>query len=529
MKIFFIIVYCSLLFLHCREKNVKASVPLIPRDTTITPQNAYSHLFLDSISVETFIKSEVTSDIIANQILSFYNARNFQYAWFHKEGFTEQAEGFWNLHKDYISIGDSTVYHQQLHRQMDELLNADTVYFLQKDTLALTELRLTQHFFQFVQFAYEGKISPEQMQWHIPRRKLDAVVLLDSLFSKDSKLDDWQPLNPSFHRLQDAIFHYYSIQKRGGWPTIEPSRHKWSKGEQDTVIAQIKQRLRTSGDYSSADTTFLFTDSLENAVKRMKKSFGMKENGIIDATFIKELNIPVKDRIEQMLINLERMRWMPEQPFNFIVANIPEYRMHVFENGKKALSMNIVVGKAANRTVIFSDQLKYIVFSPYWNVPRSIVRNEILPAMRRSKSYLKRNNMEITGYSGELPIIRQKPGAGNALGKVKFIFPNRYNIYFHDTPSKSLFSRQRRAFSHGCIRLQRPFALTTYLLRNDDRWTTDSIQSAMNRKTEKWVTLDQPIPVFITYFTSWVDANGLVYFRDDIYGHDKRMKQHLFK
>jgi murein L,D-transpeptidase YcbB/YkuD len=190
--------------------------------------------------------------------------------------------------------------------------------------------------------------------------------------------------------------------------------------------------------------------------------------------------------------------------------------------------MDIVVGKEANRTVIFSDELKYVVFSPYWNIPRSIVRNEIVPAMNRSSSYLSRNNMEITGNSNGLPVIRQKPGKGNALGKVKFIFPNQYNIYFHDTPAKTLFSRQKRAFSHGCIRLEQPFELAKYLLRNDNEWTDNKIQTAMNQSSEKWVELEKPVPVFIVYFTSWVDQEGLLHFREDIYGHDKRMERHLF-
>jgi murein L,D-transpeptidase YcbB/YkuD len=211
------------------------------------------------------------------------------------------------------------------------------------------------------------------------------------------------------------------------------------------------------------------------------------------------------------------------------MVNIPDYGLRVYENGKVSSAMDVVVGKAANRTVIFSDELKYIVFSPYWNVPRSIVRNEIYPAMQRSSSYLRRNNMEVTGYSNGLPVVRQKPGPGNALGQVKFLFPNSYNIYFHDTPSKSLFSRNKRAFSHGCIRLHKPFELARYLLRNDSSWTDAAIRDAMNGSTEKWVTLKHSLPVFITYFTSWVDRDGIVQFRDDVYGHDKKLESHLFE
>jgi L,D-transpeptidase YcbB len=191
-------------------------------------------------------------------------------------------------------------------------------------------------------------------------------------------------------------------------------------------------------------------------------------------------------------------------------------------------SMDIVVGKAGTRTVIFNDKLEHIVFSPYWNIPRSITRNEIVPAMNRNPNYLARNNMEITGNSNGLPVIRQKPGPNNSLGKVKFLFPNRYAIYFHDTPAKSLFERDQRAFSHGCIRVKEPHKLASYLLRDDNAWNDKEITHAMNRSSEKWVNLKKPVPVVISYFTAYVDEDGKLNFRDDIYGHDKKMISRLF-
>ena len=190
--------------------------------------------------------------------------------------------------------------------------------------------------------------------------------------------------------------------------------------------------------------------------------------------------------------------------------------------------MKIVVGTEAHRTVIFSDELRYVVFSPYWNVPRSIVRNEILPKMNRDPGYLGRMNMERTGTEGGLPVIRQRPGGANALGKVKFLFPNPYNIYLHDSPAKSLFDQTQRAFSHGCIRVSEPFELARYLLKDQPQWTDAAIRKAMNRGSEKWVTLEKKVPVFIYYLTAWVDEAGRVQFRDDIYGHDARMAAHLF-
>jgi L,D-transpeptidase YcbB len=193
------------------------------------------------------------------------------------------------------------------------------------------------------------------------------------------------------------------------------------------------------------------------------------------------------------------------------------------------LGMDIIIGKEATRTFIFSDKMNHIIFAPYWNVPPSIVRKEIIPAISRNNNYLTRNNMEITGYNNGLPVIRQRPGVQNALGKIKFVFPNRYNIYLHDTPAKSLFENEKRAFSHGCIRIQRPFELACYLLRNDEQWSEEKIKQEMNRESERRVKLTKAVAVYIVYFTSWVDSDGILHFREDVYGHDKRMEQHLFQ
>ena len=528
MKIIIPILLLFLVFSRCSGPNAKARVIPVARDSSITPQNAYSNLFMDSLKMETFLSAEVETDSLRQHIRNFYNRRNYAFAWFNEEGLTVQAEGFWNTHDNYLNrSGDSSIYNRQLHATMDRLLYEDSLFDVTKDTLNLTELRLTKHFFDYVKETYGPKADPEELQWHIPKRKLNASSLLDSLLVTEN--DNWKPLNRQFYALQNAVVKYRQIEKSGGWPVIETPSIKIKKGSSSDVVKTVKKRLVLTGNYPENDTSALFNDSLLTTIKKVQAQYGLPQSSSIDAPLIKALNVPVENRIRQMLLNMERMKWMPERPADFIVVNIPEYRFRLIENGKLALAMDVVVGKAANRTVIFSDELKYVVFSPYWNIPRSIVRAEIYPAMQRSSTYLRRNNMETTGTSNGLPIVRQKPGKGNALGQVKFIFPNSYNIYFHDTPAKSLFSRDKRAFSHGCIRLHKPFELAKYLLRHDDEWTDAAIKKAMNSSNEKWVTLQKTWPVFITYFTSWVDADGLVQFRDDVYGHDKKLESHLFE
>lgn len=280
----------------------------------------------------------------------------------------------------------------------------------------------------------------------------------------------------------------------------------------------------------AGDTSQVFNDQLVNAVKAFQVSRGLTPTGTITASLIKEMNVPALKRVEQLLINMGRMRWMLNPTTgNLLMVNIPEFVLHVYEGKNKAFDMDVVVGKEGHNTTMFTGNLNQVVFSPYWNVPANIVKNEILPAMANDPDYLSRNNMEEVGNAEDgIPAIRQLPSPKNSLGKVKFLFPNSFDIYFHDTPAKSLFSSDKRAFSHGCIRLSDPFKMATYVLRNQPEWTPEKIDEAMNRGQEQFVRVKNPIPVLITYYTAWVDENGVLNFRDDIYDHDATLAQKMF-
>jgi murein L,D-transpeptidase YcbB/YkuD len=282
--------------------------------------------------------------------------------------------------------------------------------------------------------------------------------------------------------------------------------------------------LRITGEFNSKDTSSIFTEELVTAVQRVQKRFGYKQNGVVDALLIKQLNVPVEDRIQQVLLNMQRFKNnSAANTGTLLIVNIPEYKLHVYEGTDHVFDMDIVVGSEKNQTVTFNDEMTDIVFSPYWNVPPSIVTNEILPAMKRNKNYLRNNGYEITGYENGLPVIRQKPGKQNSLGQVKFIFPNEYGIYLHDTPAKGLFEYPKRTFSHGCIRLAEPEKLARYLLRNIPGWTNDKIKKAMNSGREQWVKLLHPVSVSLSYYTAWVDEENLLQLRRDIYGLDKKL------
>ncbi len=529
MKIIIIIVCVLLLLTACNQIDIKATDSKL--DNTHTQSRGEAGPYLDSARLALFINEQKVNNSSARLLRFFYKSRNYQFAWFTETGIAESTREFWTLHNNYIyTFEDTASLFQTLHLTIDQLLTTDSATKILPQQRLQTELQLTSHFFVYLKNAYAGKANPAIMQWYIPRKKLDVIALLNSFLARNGKnVDEWEPVNMFYKRLKKELLHYHEIEKGGGWKIIALHKLKTYKpGDSSTIISQVKQRLQFAGSENNSDTNYYYGNELLPLIKSAQKSYGLKEDGIITAALIKELNVPVKERIGLLLTNLERMRWLPYQPEGeFIAVNIPEFRLHVFEGEKKLFSINIVVGQAAHNTVIFADKLQYVVFSPYWNVPPSIVRKEILPAIRRNGSYLSRNNMERTGYADGLPVIRQKPGGQNALGKVKFIFPNSYNIYFHDTPAKSLFAEDSRAFSHGCMRLAEPVKLATWLLRNQPEWTTQKIADAMNSPKEKWVTLTQQLPVYITYFTAWVDSEGLLNFRKDIYSHDKQVAKGL--
>jgi murein L,D-transpeptidase YcbB/YkuD len=503
------------------------------RDRSINASNSYSDLFFDSTAMEQFIRKKRITDSMADRIRSFYNSRNYQYAWFSSDGLTEQARAFWNLH-DYVTTydPDSSLKDKTLQRKMDNLAAEDQLSVSAKDRSFLTtELTLTQHFIQYISHNYEkGFVKRKEMERFIPQKKEDALQLADSLLNKKHKDDKYfEDVNPAYSALKDQLGKYVDIAKKGGWPQISITKRRLKKGMKAPEIVTIKRRLQITGDLKGNDSTSIFDDTLVTAIRNFQGRLGYTPTGVIPDSLIKEMNVPVVKRIEQIIMNMERMRWMAtRQDGNLIVVNIPEFVLHVYEGNKKAFDMDVVVGKEGHNTMMFNGDLNQVVFCPNWNVPQSIVQKEILPAMEKDKTYLEKQNMEITGEEEGTPVIRQLPGEKNALGKVKFLFPNSFNIYFHDTPAKSLFEKDKRAYSHGCIRLKEPEKMAKYVLRDQPEWTPARIEEAMNAGKEKFVKVKDPIPVLITYYTAWVDENGQLNFRDDIYGHDQDLAIKMF-
>ena len=497
----------------------------VERNTSITTSNAYSDLFLDSSAISQYIKTGST-DAEAS-INSFYNYRNNQYAWFTTHGLAEHAKGFWNLQDKLGSKADKT-----LRNRMDSLLNNDSLVFSKSDTFILqTELALTKAFLEFYKAnrdkTHFAGISAEKA---IPAIKESPMAMAERILQQDSLRNDTTDNTSQYAKLKQKLRAYTTIAKDGPWSPVMAKASQLRKGAKSPAISQLKRMLQRTGDMKGTDTSAVFNDSLVLALRNYQRSNGLDTTGIITDTLIRSINMPFEQRIQKIIINLSRAQWMPvTDDANYISVNIPDYMLTVYENRAKVFEIPVAVGKQGTNTTMFTGDLNQIVFSPYWNVPRSIVEKEILPKMKADKNYLKSRKMEIVGKNDSIPTLRQLPGKDNALGRVKFLFPNRYDIYFHDTYAKEIFNKDKRAVSHGCIRLQDAEKLATYLLRSDKSWTTEKIRAAMNAGKEQYVKVSPAMPVVITYYTVWVDENGNTRFRDDLYGNDAKAAQLMFE
>ena len=335
-----------------------------------------------------------------------------------------------------------------------------------------------------------------------------------------SQYSETDSLNVQEALLSNYLIKYREIESKAGFVKIPAVKRIFSIGDTAFSIKLIKQFLFQTQDINIIDTTFVFDSVLLAGVQSFQSRMGYQPNGKISKTIIDEMNVPVTSRINQIVSNIEKFKvFNPKRFTNYLLVNIPEFKLHLIEDNQLLWSMKIIVGKTSHPTAEFENQIQFVVFSPYWNVPRSILINELMPLINRNKKYLAMNHMEWVGDN-----IRQRPGPDNPLGLVKFLFPNRYNMYLHDTPAKSLFNQDKRTFSHGCIRIAEAKKLAEYLLKNEVEWSKIKIEDAMHAKVERFVKLKKPLPIFIAYFTSWVDEKGKLQFRKDIYKKEKKVK-----
>jgi murein L,D-transpeptidase YcbB/YkuD len=489
-----------------------------------------------------------------DDVQAFYDAGGYQLAWTKGGQPTSQAR----------TVIDT------LRRADDRGLNAEDYdasrweqrlsQLNQPDAAARFDVALTVCVMRYLSDLHLGRVNPKKLKFAINEKtyRSDLVQFIRTHLvngqSIGSDLELVEPQYPGYQRTKAVLQQYLELAQHGDGPAVPAPKKSLDPGSHFEGIAQLTQRLALLSDLpagASVPPGDIYQEPLVEAVKRFQDRHGLMADGRLGAQTVKELNTPLSARIEQLRLTLERWRWLPHEfPLPPLVVNIPEFRLRAFDaNHQTVLSMNVIVGKALrHETPVFQKDMQYVVFRPYWNVPQSIQRSEIVPAIQRNRNYVADKNYEVTTHNGQVVTsgaiddevleqlrtgklaVRQKPGPTNALGLVKLIFPNEYNVYLHSTPSQQLFSRSRRDFSHGCIRVEKPDELSAWALRDLPEWNLEKVRAAMQQgKDNQQVNLPKPIPVLILYGTAVINDYGAVHFYDDIYGHDADLRKALAK
>ncbi len=423
------------------------------------------------------------------------------------------------------------------------------------------DLALTICVMRYISDLHIGKVNPKHFEFgfDIQAKKYDLPQFLKEDVVGASNvaniLAQVEPPYPGYRRTIQALDTYLDLAKKYNGKPLPAVTKTVAPGDSYAGVPQLAVLLRLLGDLPEnanvpADS-IVYQAPLVDAVKSFQSRHGRTPDGRIGTQTLADLNVPLATRVRQMQLTLERWRWLPLS-YNSapIVVNIPEFRLRAYdENFRIGVTMNVVVGKAYDHsTPVFEDSMAYVVFRPYWNVPYSIAKSEMFSKIARDPDYLTKKGFEVVN-SRQQPLapgpiagddlaqlragklfIRQLPGPKNSLGLVKFIFPNDYSVYMHDSPEQQLFSRSRRDFSHGCIRLERPADLAVWVLRNNPGWTAEKVRAAMTSgPNNQQVNLTHPVPVLIVYATVIVGIDGVVHFYDDIYGHDAALEKVLAK
>jgi murein L,D-transpeptidase YcbB/YkuD len=416
------------------------------------------------------------------------------------------------------------------------------------------DLLLSDAFLIYGSHLLAGVVNPETFdpEWHAVRREADLGAVLEGALGNkgiEGTINELLPVHKEYHLLKQALVRLRKIEAGGGWSSV-PYGPKIQKGDRGERIAAIKSRLIISGDLIAHENSVrdVFDDSLERAIRSFQESHGLDADGVVGPATFAALNVPVGKRVRQIELNMERWRWLPRDlGKRYILVNIAGFSLDVYEDNQQIMDMRVVVGRQYRRTPVFSKNMTYLVISPYWNIPPNIALKDKLPLIRKNPGYLEQERIRVFhGAGAEMREIdpktvdwatitgrnfsyrfRQDPGPFNALGRVKFMFPNKYNVYLHDTPSQELFAKTVRTFSSGCIRIEKPIELAEYLLRDYFEWTREKILSTADRRIEQTVQIKKPLPVHLLYWTAWIDRDGRIQFRDDIYGRDELLAKAL--
>jgi len=518
----FIFFAALLVIISCKQKQKEQTARKAELDIDLQGTiNRFSKSTFDSTLISPFFQTYPELAKYEDEVKVIYRGYQFHQIWFDENGVLEFANSLYSKVKGIATEGVYNVF--PYPEKIDGIFVDDIENTLSETE---TEFMITSMFLFYAENVYKGidDKTAAAIEWLLPKKQvsyenlLDTVMMNTGLLTKNDSV-----LFGQYYKLRDMLKHYREIQKNGGWDTIaiDPKLKSYKPGDTANAIVQIRKRLFITGDISENNNSNQYDEPLVEAVNKYQIRSGKNPQPAITPALIKTMNIPVIEHIKKIVVNMERWRWISPEFANaseFIFVNIPSYTLNLNRDGKRVFESPVVVGKTMSKTVIFSGNLSFVVFSPYWNIPPSILNSEVLPGIKKDKNYLAKHNMEWN--NGQ---VRQKPGKNNSLGRVKFIFPNSNNIYLHDTPLKSLFGKDSRASSHGCVRVGKPRDLAVEVLKNDPEWTPEKIDAAMSAGTEKWVQLKNKIPVHIGYFTAWVNEQGEIHFYEDIYKRDNQL------
>ncbi len=513
LSILIALVLCSLIIDGC--KKVKSTGKITDPEDRIA---------FDSVKLQNFFKEYPGFKNFKPEMEKLYKKYDNHYVWYDKEGRVDFASVLYNKTNQLEDEGVPVKMPYQ--EKLDKLFEKNRKPRKEEDFL------ISAMYFFYANRVLQG-VDPsvsKQLGWYLPRQRMSFVNYLDTLMlePKIAKGDGVERI-PQYYNLRKALDKYRGIEKSGKWSAVNfPEGKKFLKiGDSAMVIRQLRNNLNLIGDLSSNNNSNVYDKDLKEAVLKFKKRDNMTVDENIDSEFAAILNVPIQNRIKTIIINMERCRWISPTVTNnkeYIAVNIPAYKMTYYRDGDVELESNVVVGKELNKTVVFSGNMSYIVFAPYWNIPKSIIAKEIEPKMQADPNYLESHNMEWNDGH-----VRQKPGKDNSLGLVKFMFPNSNNIYLHDSPAKSLYNKDERALSHGCVRVQKAEELAVKILDDDKNWNATKVSEAMNASTETQYGLKKKIPVYISYFTAWADEDGNVGFFNDIYKRDGRLAKLIYR
>ncbi len=522
-----------LLFLILLSLPLKVSA--LPKDKTSVQQEIETQIARLKTKEPLSIANCTVSSVIV--LPALYERFNYEPLWTNTKSIEQYFTVLTLIHEDGLNSDD---YHTPLLKDIQGKINSTADPALQ----ANFDILLTDSLIRLGYHLLVGKVDPVELDsnWNMDRTVCDLAQILDlagAITDGDivNLVDTLRPQAPLYNHLKAALSQYRQYEKEGGWLPVA-NGPVLKKGVTDSRVTELRKRLHATGDISgeNLDSPF-FDDAVTISVEHFQKRHGLKPDGIVGKQTLAALNIPVQDKINILLVNLERCRWiLHDLPRQFVFVDIAGFQVKFFRQGKIIWQSRAQVGKTYRKTPVFKSDIKYLEMNPTWTVPPTIYQEDILPKVKKNPDYLKEKNMRVITYGREVVdestinwsqypkstfpyLIRQDPGPTNALGQIKFMFANAHDVYLHDTPSKALFDSEERAFSSGCVRIENPFQFAEILLADNDISYERIVEIVEAKKTEK-ISLKTPVAIMLLYATATSDQQGNIYFKKDIYDRD---------